>query len=170
MTSAFLSCAKATRSAAFRRFARTSAARSTVPAKATIARVMAACLTTRACVKGGPAPRPLEWFSVTLSKDNRLLVDKGQRVGGGQISRDMNAPLPKRLWQWFTRTRVGRSIFRVGLPESNLERSQAMVSSFLLHVQPAKVHRHALTRLLLARTGADFALLVPHPHAAPACC
>jgi quinol-cytochrome oxidoreductase complex cytochrome b subunit len=56
----------------------------------------------------------------------------------------MNAPAPKRLWQWFTRTRVGRSIFRVGLPESNLEQSQAMVSSFLLHVQPAKVHRHAL--------------------------
>jgi quinol-cytochrome oxidoreductase complex cytochrome b subunit len=32
----------------------------------------------------------------------------------------------------------------VGLPESNLERSQAMVSSFLLHMQPAKVHRHSL--------------------------
>lgn len=31
-------------------------------------------------VKGGPAPRGLEWFSVALSKDNRLLVDKGQRV------------------------------------------------------------------------------------------
>ncbi|MGA2176563.1 MAG: cytochrome b N-terminal domain-containing protein [Verrucomicrobiota bacterium] len=56
----------------------------------------------------------------------------------------MNGPLPKRLWLWFTRTRVGRSVFRVGLPASNLERSQAMVSSFLLHVQPAKVHRHAL--------------------------
>ena len=56
----------------------------------------------------------------------------------------MNAPMPKRLWQWFTRTRVGRSIFRVGLPDSSLEQSQAMVSSFLLHVQPAKVHRHAL--------------------------
>ena len=56
----------------------------------------------------------------------------------------MNAPLPKRIWLWFTKTRVGRSIFRVGLPESNLERSQAMVSSFLLHVQPAKVNRHAL--------------------------
>ena len=56
----------------------------------------------------------------------------------------MNAPLPKRVWQWFTRTRVGRSIFRVGLPKSNLERSQAMVSSFLLHVQPAKVNRHSL--------------------------
>ena len=56
----------------------------------------------------------------------------------------MNAPLPKRIWQWFTRTRVGRSIFRIGLPESNLERSQVMVSSFLLHVQPAKVHRHSL--------------------------
>ena len=56
----------------------------------------------------------------------------------------MNAPLPKRIWQWFTRTRVGRSIFRIGLPESNLERSQVMVSSFLLHVQPAKVNRHSL--------------------------
>ena len=54
----------------------------------------------------------------------------------------MSAPLPKRLWQKFERSRVGRSIFRVGLPESNLERSQAMVSSFLLHFQPAKVNRH----------------------------
>jgi quinol-cytochrome oxidoreductase complex cytochrome b subunit len=56
----------------------------------------------------------------------------------------MNAPLLKRLWQRFEHTHLGRSIFRVGLPESNLERSQAMVSSFLLHVQPAKVHRHSL--------------------------
>jgi cytochrome b-561 len=56
----------------------------------------------------------------------------------------VNAPLPKRLWQSLVRTRVGRSVFRVGLPDSNLERSQAMVSSFLLHVQPAKVNRHAL--------------------------
>jgi cytochrome b6-f complex iron-sulfur subunit len=31
-------------------------------------------------VKSGPAPRPLEWFQVTLSKDSRLLVDKSQRV------------------------------------------------------------------------------------------
>ena len=56
----------------------------------------------------------------------------------------MNTPLPKRIWQWFAQTRVGRSVFRVGLPQSNLERAQAMVSSFLLHVQPAKVNRHAL--------------------------
>jgi quinol-cytochrome oxidoreductase complex cytochrome b subunit len=53
-------------------------------------------------------------------------------------------PSPKRVWQWFERTRVGRSIFRVGLPQSNLERAQAMVSSFLLHIQPAKVNRHSL--------------------------
>lgn len=32
-------------------------------------------------VKGGPAPRGLEWFQITLSKDKRLLVDKGRRVG-----------------------------------------------------------------------------------------
>jgi quinol-cytochrome oxidoreductase complex cytochrome b subunit len=56
----------------------------------------------------------------------------------------VKTPLLKRTWQRFSRTRVGRSIFRVGLPESNLERSQVMVSSFLLHVQPAKVHRHSL--------------------------
>jgi cytochrome b6-f complex iron-sulfur subunit len=31
-------------------------------------------------VKSGPAPRALSWFLVTLSKDNRLLVDKGQQV------------------------------------------------------------------------------------------
>ena len=56
----------------------------------------------------------------------------------------MNIPRPGQVWKWLLQTRVGRSIFRVGLPESNLERSQAMVSSFLLHVQPAKVHRHSL--------------------------
>jgi quinol-cytochrome oxidoreductase complex cytochrome b subunit len=56
----------------------------------------------------------------------------------------MNAPLLIRLWQKFVRSRVGRSIFRVGLPQSNLERSQAMTSSFLLHIQPAKVHKHSL--------------------------
>jgi cytochrome b6-f complex iron-sulfur subunit len=31
-------------------------------------------------VKSGPAPRALEWFQVTLSKYNRLMVDKNQRV------------------------------------------------------------------------------------------
>jgi cytochrome b6-f complex iron-sulfur subunit len=31
-------------------------------------------------VQSGPAPRPLPWFLVALSKDNRLLVDKSQRV------------------------------------------------------------------------------------------
>ncbi|MBI2813995.1 MAG: cytochrome b N-terminal domain-containing protein [Opitutae bacterium] len=51
---------------------------------------------------------------------------------------------PKQVWLWFAGTRVGRSIFRVGLPESNLGRMQAMVSSFLLHLHPAKVHRHSL--------------------------
>jgi quinol-cytochrome oxidoreductase complex cytochrome b subunit len=49
-----------------------------------------------------------------------------------------------RLWNSFRCSRVGRSIFRVGLPASNLERAQAAVSSFLLHVQPAKVNRRSL--------------------------
>ncbi len=31
-------------------------------------------------VESGPAPRPLTWFLITLSKDNRLLVDKSATV------------------------------------------------------------------------------------------
>ncbi len=50
----------------------------------------------------------------------------------------------KRLWQGFCATRVGHSIFRVGLPESNLERSQVGMSSFLLHFHPAKVNQRSL--------------------------
>src|SRR5512132_3854991 len=50
----------------------------------------------------------------------------------------------KQIWRTFAGTRVGQSIFRVGLPESNLGRMEAMVSSFLLHLHPAKVHRHSL--------------------------
>jgi len=50
----------------------------------------------------------------------------------------------KRVWKSFCETRVGRSIFRVGLPTSNLERAKAAVSSFALHVQPAKVNKRTL--------------------------
>lgn len=31
-------------------------------------------------VTGGPAPRPLQWFLVTVGKDNRLVVDKSHLV------------------------------------------------------------------------------------------
>jgi quinol-cytochrome oxidoreductase complex cytochrome b subunit len=48
------------------------------------------------------------------------------------------------FWQQFRNTRVGRSIFRVGVPESNLERAQVAISSFFLHFQPAKVNRRTL--------------------------
>jgi quinol-cytochrome oxidoreductase complex cytochrome b subunit len=50
----------------------------------------------------------------------------------------------KRLWEAFRSTRVGRSVFRVGLPQSNLERAQVAISSFFLHLQPAKVNRRTL--------------------------
>ena len=56
----------------------------------------------------------------------------------------MNLPSPLELWRRFQRSAVGRSVFRVGLPQSSLERAQAMVSSFVLHIQPAKTHRHSL--------------------------
>lgn len=50
----------------------------------------------------------------------------------------------KQIWVRFCSTRVGRSIFRVGLPESNLQRAQAAVSSFLMHFQPAKVQQRSI--------------------------
>lgn len=50
----------------------------------------------------------------------------------------------KGLWQRFCGSRVGRSIFRVGIPASNLERSQVGMSSFLLHFQPAKIQERSL--------------------------
>jgi quinol-cytochrome oxidoreductase complex cytochrome b subunit len=50
----------------------------------------------------------------------------------------------KERWNKFRSSRVGRSLFRVGLPQSNLERAQVALSSFLLHLQPAKVNRRAL--------------------------
>src|SRR3974390_3329644 len=50
----------------------------------------------------------------------------------------------ERVWKTFRSSKVGRSIFRVGLPQSNLERAQVAVSSFFLHFQPAKVNRRVL--------------------------
>src|SRR3974390_3704713 len=50
----------------------------------------------------------------------------------------------ERVWKTFRSSKVGRSIFRVGLPASNLERAQAAISSFFLHFQPAKVNRRVL--------------------------
>ena len=43
----------------------------------------------------------------------------------------------QRLWKALQSSRVGRSVFRVGLPASNLERAQVAISSFFLHFQPA---------------------------------
>ena len=46
----------------------------------TIARATEAFLIEQGMVKGGPAPRALDWFQIILSKDNHLLVDKSRRV------------------------------------------------------------------------------------------
>jgi Rieske Fe-S protein len=36
-------------------------------------------------VESGPAPRGLTWYLVSLSKDNRLLIDKGQNVAADKF-------------------------------------------------------------------------------------
>ncbi|NNL14813.1 MAG: cytochrome bc complex cytochrome b subunit [Acidimicrobiia bacterium] len=45
----------------------------------------------------------------------------------------------RRFW-----TILRTSVFRVGIPRTNLGRAQAMVSSFVLHLHPAKVRRESL--------------------------
>lgn len=49
-----------------------------------------------------------------------------------------------RMWQAFLKTRVGQSIFRVGLPATDRERARAARSSLLLHVQPDRVRTGSL--------------------------
>ena len=53
-------------------------------------------------VESGPAPKPLTWFLVTLSKDSRLLVDKGQSVGNRQVPHPVKMG-PGRLWHGLRR-------------------------------------------------------------------
>ena len=111
-------------------------------------------------VTGGPAPKPLPWFLVSLSRDGRLVIDTAERSTRTNTSW---SDMLKRLWDKFRGSRVGRSIFRVGLPSSNLERAQAAVSSFVLHVQPAKVNKRTLKFSTTLGLGADLAVSVYHP-------
>lgn len=51
----------------------------------------------------------------------------------------MNAGRSRAAWRT-----MRRSIFRVGWPRTDKDRAAAMISSFFLHVHPAKVQRHSL--------------------------
>ncbi len=48
------------------------------------------------------------------------------------------------LWKRIERSSIGASVFRVGFPRSGLDRARAMVSSFFLHIHPARVNRRSL--------------------------
>ena len=122
----------------------------------------------RARCQSGPAPRPLPWFPVTLSRDGRLVIDTSAAVLRtntswcemlkrtlAKISRDPRGALDL----------PGRAARR-----ATCERSQAAVSSFLLHFQPAKVHRRTPALPHHARAGADLALPVPDPRRSRASC
>jgi len=47
-----------------------------------------------------------------------------------------------RAAQWLNG--AGRSVFRIGWPQTDKDRAAAMISSFFLHIHPARVSRHAL--------------------------
>jgi len=51
-------------------------------------------------------------------------------------------PISKRAARWLNG--AGRSVFRIGWPQTDKDRAAAMISSFFLHLHPARVSRHAL--------------------------
>ena len=56
---------------------------------------------------------------------------------------DVN-PEQRGLWKKVTESHFWVSTFRQGLPTSDLDRMRVMVSNFILHILPAKVHPHSL--------------------------
>ncbi len=54
----------------------------------------------------------------------------------------MSASLSSRASRWSQG--VVRSLFRIGWPATDKDRAAAMISSFFLHIHPARVARHAL--------------------------
>lgn len=49
-----------------------------------------------------------------------------------------------RMLQRLAKSRLWRSIFRTGIPQSNLERSEIVMNSLLLHIHPVKVRERSL--------------------------
>lgn len=54
----------------------------------------------------------------------------------------MTDPIVRRAERWLNA--VGRSVFRIGWPRTDKDRAASMISSFFLHVHPARVSRHVL--------------------------
>lgn len=50
----------------------------------------------------------------------------------------------KRIFKLITDSAIWRSIFRTGLPDTDLKRSMLMYNNFLLHIFPVKMKRHGL--------------------------
>jgi quinol-cytochrome oxidoreductase complex cytochrome b subunit len=51
-------------------------------------------------------------------------------------------PIVRRAEGWLNA--VGRSVFRIGWPRTDKDRAASMISSFFLHIHPARVSRHVL--------------------------
>ncbi|MGE5245698.1 MAG: cytochrome b N-terminal domain-containing protein [Betaproteobacteria bacterium] len=88
----------------------------------------------------------------------------------------MNGSIRRRTSGWLSAIR--RSVWRVGWPATDKDRAAAMISSFFLHIHPARVSRHvlrptytfalgliaAILFLVLSVTGLALMLYyVPHP-------
>lgn len=54
----------------------------------------------------------------------------------------MKQPLSRQAAGWLTS--AGRSVFRIGWPQTDKDRAAVMISSFFLHIHPARVSRHVL--------------------------
>ncbi len=69
----------------------------------------------------------------------------------------MAQPILRRAEGWLKA--VGRSVFRIGWPRTDKDRAASMISSFFLHIHPARVSRHVLRPTYTFALGLTSAIL-----------
>ena len=98
-------------------------------------------------VTGGPAPKPLPWFKLSLAPNGELEVDKATADRTRDLLKRMSTQTPEKgAWSALRElpSNVWSSIFRNPLPSTDLERASTSFTNFFLHLHPVKVHKNTL--------------------------
>src|SRR4030042_529833 len=88
-------------------------------------------------------PPPLDKGGVT-NHSPFCEVGTTRNRGGYRGIMEEGASLKKGLTQLISESAIWRSIFRTGIPDTDLKRSMVMYHNFFLHIFPAKMKRHGL--------------------------
>src|SRR4030042_2042022 len=88
-------------------------------------------------------PPPLDKGGV-INHSPFCKVGTTRNRGGYRGIMEEGASLKKGLIQRISESAIWRSIFRTGMPDTDLKRSMVMYYNFFLHIFPAKMKRHGL--------------------------